>query len=197
MGPYVTFCFLELQPDIHAPIADAELTQLGMDQAADARNAWNAELVYNIPPPDKMYSSPLTRAMKTHEITFRDIITPKHRPVVAELCREENGVHTCDKRRSRSYIHQTFPSFEIEKGFTEQDELWSPDIRESSEQVMHRTKQVMDTIFDQDQEHSVIAITAHGGFIRAFMRVLDRPTGTMPTGGVLPVLVKSTVLPLN
>ncbi|KAF8340817.1 histidine phosphatase superfamily [Amanita rubescens] len=173
---------------------DAELTPLGIAQANDARSAWKKELAFDAPLPDKMYCSPLTRASRTHQITFQDVI-PSRKTLVVEFCREENGVHTCDKRRSRTYIHQTFPLFEIEEGFTEDDELWSPDTREIFDQVMHRAKCVLDAIFNED--HYVVAITAHGGFIRAFMRVLNRVTGTIPTGGVLPVLVKATRIALN
>ncbi|KAF8693835.1 hypothetical protein AX14_002251 [Amanita brunnescens Koide BX004] len=175
---------------------DAELTPLGIDQAADARSAWKEELAFDAPLPDKMYCSPLTRALRTHQITYQDHIPPG-RPVVIEFCREENGVHTCDKRRSRTYIHQTFPLFETEVGFTEDDELWSPDARESLEHVMHRANCVLNYIFNDGHAHYVVAITAHGGFIRAFMRVLNRVTGTIPTGGILPVLVKATTSALD
>jgi len=192
MGTYVILhaLFRNQSANVFFVAADAELTPLGIAQAADARSAWKKELAFDAPLPDKMYSSPLTRALRTHQITFQDVI-PSKKTLVVELCREENGVHTCDKRRSRTYIHQTFPLFEIEEGFTEDDELWSPDTRETLNKVMHRAKYVLDAIFKEDREHYVVAITAHGGFIRGFMRVLNRVTGTIPTGGVLPVLVKS------
>ena len=66
-------------------------------------------------------------------------------------CREENGVHTCDKRRTRSYIETTFPKMIIEKGFTEEDVLWDPDVRETKKQVTERAKLVLDVIFEHDE----------------------------------------------
>ncbi|KAK2464592.1 hypothetical protein APHAL10511_003381 [Amanita phalloides] len=178
---------------------DAELTQLGLDQARGARDAWRAERAFGIPLPDRMYCSPLTRALRTHEITFGDAI-PARKTLVLEMCREENGVHTCDKRRTRTYIHEMFPLYEIEQGLTEEDELWSPDVRESTNELVVRARRVLDTVFGDAEKEGpgVVAITAHAGFIRAFMRALGRVTGDLHTGGVLPVVVKSsTVRALN
>ena len=61
--------------------ADPELTQLGISQASHAHDAWKEELAFRIPLPDKMYCSPLTRAIKTNEITFRGIIPERERSV--------------------------------------------------------------------------------------------------------------------
>lgn len=66
-------------------------------------------------------------------------------------CREQGGVHTCDKRRTRSYIEKRFPKVIIEKGFTEEDVFWDPDVRETTEQVIERTKMVLDVIFEHDE----------------------------------------------
>ena len=65
-------------------VADAELTPLGMDQAADAQSAWKEELAFDAPLPDKMYCSPLTRALRTHQITYQDHI-PAGKTVVVEV----------------------------------------------------------------------------------------------------------------
>ena len=66
-------------------------------------------------------------------------------------CREEYGEHTCDKRRSRTFIHSAFPQFEIEDGLTEEDELWTP-TRELEEHLAIRAKAILDRIFDADVE---------------------------------------------
>jgi len=180
---------------------DPELTQLGISQATCAHDAWKEELAFRIPLPDKMYCSPLTRAIRTHEIIFRGIVPESEKSarktVVTELCREHNGVHTCDKRRSRSYIKEAFPWVEIEEALTEEDQLWSASQRELPAEIQQRAKKILDTIFETDVDHAIIAITAHGGFVRAFMMVLNQVTSDIPTGGVLPVLVKSSVSALN
>jgi hypothetical protein len=69
-------------------------------------------------------------------------------------CREEYGEHTCDKRSSRTIIHATYPQFEIEDGFTEEDELWTS-MRESEEHIAIRAKAILDGIFDVDVEQCV------------------------------------------
>jgi hypothetical protein len=65
-------------------------------------------------------------------------------------CREENGVHTCDKRSSRSDIQAYKPHFSIEAGLTEEDLLWHPTIRETKPEVAERARKVLDFIFKSD-----------------------------------------------
>jgi len=57
-------------------------------------------------------------------------------------------VHTCDKRRTRSWIHERFPDFDFETGFTEEDLLWDPDVRETEANVVERARRVLDCIFE-------------------------------------------------
>ena len=59
-------------------------------------------------------------------------------------------MHTCDKRRTRTYIATSYPHFIIEDGFTELDELWSPTIRESKARVAERARKVLDLVFQND-----------------------------------------------
>ncbi|TFK38871.1 phosphoglycerate mutase-like protein [Crucibulum laeve] len=172
---------------------DPLLTPVGEQQAVDAQVAWKVELPFGIPLPDKLYSSPLTRALKTCEITFDGIIPsndPERTVTVVENCREENGVHTCDKRKSRTYIASAFPTFRIEDGFTEEDELWNPEIRETKPHLAERAKQVLDTIFERETSAQNISITAHGGIINGFLVSISRSEYALPTGGVLPVVIQ-------
>ncbi|KAJ7665583.1 histidine phosphatase superfamily [Mycena rosella] len=170
---------------------DAELTTVGKDQAAAVNKLWKDEAVFGIPPPQKAYCSPMTRAMQTNVITFAGISS--ERTVVLEVnCREEYGEHTCDKRNTRTYITDTFPQFDIETGFTEDDELWTAESRETGEHAAARAQQVLDRIFREDTDVTFLSITAHGGIINGFLRALGRPKYPLPTGGILPVVVKAT-----
>jgi broad specificity phosphatase PhoE len=63
-----------------------------------------------------------------------------------------NGVHTCDKRRTRSEISDEFPEYVFEDGFTEDDLLWKPDYRETHADVERRVTSVLDKIFRDDDE---------------------------------------------
>ena len=59
-------------------------------------------------------------------------------------------MHTCDKRNTRTYIATSYPHLTIEEGFTELDELWDPNIRESKAQVAERARKVLDLVFKND-----------------------------------------------
>lgn len=67
-------------------------------------------------------------------------------------CREQYGIHTCDKRRPLSYLRNAFPNFDIEEGFTEEDELYESDVRESEDHIVERARSVLDHIFKNDRE---------------------------------------------
>jgi broad specificity phosphatase PhoE len=170
---------------------DPDLTDTGKDQAAMAHTSWIEELAFGLPLPEKLYCSPMTRALQTHAITFNGIIDKSYKTVVLENCREEYGEHTCDKRKSRSLIQSAFPDVKLEDTFTEEDQLWTPE-REPEEHVISRAKNVLDRIFTIDTEQ-FISITAHGGIINAFLRVIGRQHYGLLTGGLLPVVIKSTV----
>ncbi|KAJ7123981.1 histidine phosphatase superfamily [Mycena crocata] len=169
---------------------DPELTEIGKAQAGDANKVWTEELSAGIPLPEKLYCSPMTRAMQTNAITFAGVSSA--RPVVVENCREEYGEHTCDKRNTRTYIHDTFPQFDIEHGFTEEDELWEAETRETKAHAAARARTVLDRIFQDDAEVTFVSITAHSGIINGFLTSLGRARYPLPTGGVIPVIIKAT-----
>ncbi|KAG2073636.1 phosphoglycerate mutase [Suillus decipiens] len=151
---------------------DPELTTLGKEQAKAAHHAWKQERKFNIPIPGKLYCSPLTRAIHTNKITFDSIIPESQRTMIIEDLRETNGVHTCDKRRTRTYIEQTFPEFDIEEGFIEEDTLWDPEVRETHAEMDARMRRMLDMIFDKDQEQC-----------DAVLRVMNHRQYILPTGG--------------
>ncbi|KAI5888873.1 phosphoglycerate mutase-like protein [Schizophyllum commune H4-8] len=170
---------------------DPELTPLGKNQARDVNAMWKQEIQTGMPLPYFLYSSPFTRALHTLRITFGDFLCQTPRPLVLENCREVSGVHTCDKRRTRSYIASAFPEVDIEDGFTEEDEYYDDDVREPPESVVARARAVLVRIFE-DREREFISITAHGGWINAFLTAVGRAHFALPTGGVLPLIVKCT-----
>jgi broad specificity phosphatase PhoE len=58
---------------------------LGKDQAKAAHDAWKRECDFDIPLPEKLYSSPLTRAIHTNKITFDSIIPKSQRTMIIEV----------------------------------------------------------------------------------------------------------------
>jgi hypothetical protein len=115
-----------------------------------------------------------------------------HAPVtILENCREGYGMFTSDKRKTRTYIATSFPHFIIEDGFSELDELWDPTVRETEKQVAERARKVLDVVFLNDIDAQFISITTHGKFINGFLRAIGRSYFHIPTGGCMPVVVKS------
>ena len=145
------------------------MTSFGIEQARVLQDMWKTEASYGLSPPQKLYCSPLTRALHTCDIMLDGVFQSGHAPVtvveasnnilclrhkinclIFQNCREVNGVHTCDKRKTRTYIAASYPHFIIEDGFTELDELWSPTVRESEAQVTERARKVLDVVFQND-----------------------------------------------
>ncbi|KAI5120262.1 hypothetical protein M0805_004598 [Coniferiporia weirii] len=172
---------------------DPLLTALGEDQARDVQAVWKQEIDADVPLPDKLYCSPMTRALQTCRLTFSGVIDfAERKPLILENCREVYGVHSCDQRRSLSYLHESFPEFDIEEGFTEEDELHDPKVREEQAHVAERVRLVLDYIFERDEE-LVISITAHSGFINGLVEITNHDPVALTTGGVLPMVVKCTI----
>jgi broad specificity phosphatase PhoE len=153
--------------------ADALLTPIGEAQARKANVFWK-HLVesQNIPMPQSYYTSPLLRCMATAKITFSGLSLPPDRPfkpLIKELIREAIGAHTCDRRSSRSVIHNHYPDWPIEDGFAEEDPLWDAELRESDQAMDRRLREGLDEIFGSDK-NSWISISSHSGAIGSILR---------------------------
>ena len=172
---------------------DAHLTPLGRHQAKTVSKFWqNLISSQKMPLPQTYYSSPLTRAMQTAQLTFSGLPLPPSqifRPVVKEFLREGYGIQSCDSRPTKSYIKTNFPDFRIEDSFTENDELHSPTRRESLRRHDRRVRALLDDVFAHD-ESTYISMTSHSGTIEAMLRVVGHSVLSLPPGGVVPVLVK-------
>lgn len=153
--------------------ADARLTPVGIDQALKAHDFWSSMLqTQKIPAPESYYASPLTRCLQTAFYTFSNISLPADRPfapVIKELFRENIGVHTCDRRSTKSEIHEMYPGWEFEKGFAEDDPFWDPVVREPAEAQDVRSKIVLDDVFTND-ENTFISVSSHSGEITSILR---------------------------
>ncbi|KAK0255797.1 putative aminophospholipid-translocase [Friedmanniomyces endolithicus] len=173
---------------------DADLTPNGIKQALIAHDFWAHEIaVQKIPYPQSYYTSPLTRCLKTANYTFAGLEFPKYYPfvpTVRELLREGISIHTCDHRRSRTYIHNLFPTWNIDPSLTEYDQIWNVVTAETNAAQDARSKIVLDSIFSSD-DHTWISITSHSGEIGSILRVLGHQSFSLSTGAVIPVLVKA------
>ncbi|KAI5952894.1 PMU3 [Candida jiufengensis] len=145
--------------------------------------------------PKKFYVSPLSRAIDTLYHTWNKIVDLKsNNPLIQENWRETMGVHTCDKRSSRSIIDEKFISkgFKIEDSLTEEDELYQDDYRETIDEQAFRMYNELQNVFsDTSKNEDVILITSHSGSIRAQLMVLGHRSFAVQTGGMIPVFVKA------
>lgn len=176
--------------------ADADLTASGIQQANIANAFWKSRIaLQKIPFPQSYYTSPLTRCLRTANITFSDLDTPYYygfEPTVKEFFREGISTHTCDRRGTKSKIHSRFPTYDFEAGFTENDELWNSTYAETSSAQDIRSKTVLDSVF-KDDDHTWISVTSHSGEIASLLRVLGHRSFSLSTGAIIPVLVKADV----
>ena len=178
--------------------ADAHLTEKGEGQAKEAGEfvgaQWERE---KMPAPQRYFVSPMYRCLQTAELTYGGLEIPEggavFRPMVKELLRETMGEHTCDRRSTRSFIHGKFPAWPIEEGFTEEDDLWEKEHRETCKEHDARTTELMEELFEMMSEREVfVSLTSHSGAIASHLRVLGHREFRLPTGGMIPVLVKAT-----
>ncbi|CZT23765.1 related to GPI anchored protein [Ramularia collo-cygni] len=179
---------------------DAKLTSDGVLQAQIAHDVWKKELeVQRIPYPQSYYTSPLARCLATANITFAGLDLPVYYPfvpTVKELLRESISIHTCDHRGNRSAIESQYPSYVIEDGFNEYDELWNGVTAESESAHEKRMLRFLDDIFAKD-DHTWISLTSHSGTIRTILDVVGHQPFSLTTGAVIPVLVKADFIPAS
>lgn len=170
---------------------DAKLTDLGISQAKENGELWKSQLENGAPLPTKFYVSPLLRSIDTLFHTWRDIEIP--RPIVIENVRETIGVHLCHERTTKSALESKYTDLDFEEGFTEDDLLAQKysTVREQLHQQFLRVDGVLQKIFDEDED-SIISITSHAGTIRGFITVIGHRKFTIPTGGMIPIVVKGT-----
>lgn len=111
---------------------------------------------------------------------------------LADRCqgvREVIGEHTCDKRRTRTYIEQKYPTFSVDPGLAEEDPWWRPDHRETDAEQELRLRQFLDDMFGSD-DATYISVTAHSGAIRNMLKILGHREFALETGAVIPVVVE-------
>jgi broad specificity phosphatase PhoE len=153
--------------------SDALLTPTGAGQAIKANTFWASQITsQHIPLPQSYYASPLLRCLATASLTFTGLSLPEDRPfipLIKEGFREANGVHTCDRRSSKSVIAAQYPTWRFEDGFEEEDVLWKADLRESNAAQDQRSYAVMSDVFATDK-NTWISISSHSGQIASALR---------------------------
>ncbi|KAF1931284.1 phosphoglycerate mutase family protein [Didymella exigua CBS 183.55] len=173
--------------------ADAHLTPVGEQQAQDVNALWAEKLTQGLPPPETYYVSPLTRTIQTADLSFRGLNLPAgkdYTPYIVELLREALGVHTCDRRSTKTALERAFPHLNFERGFSENDALWEADYREPRRARKYRLATFLDRVFAQD-ENVFLSLTSHSGAIASILEAVGHRPFALETGGVIPVFLRA------
>jgi hypothetical protein len=107
--------------------------------------------------------------------------------------RETNGVHTCDRRSPSTVIEADFPSYILSPSLPATDVSWTPDVRETHDQHVIREHEFLENVW-QDDRREFLSFTAHSGTIAALLGAVGHRAYALPTGGVIPVVVKGEKL---
>lgn len=186
-------CYWSLREgDENTTWADARLTPVGVEQARTAHDAWKTQLARKAPAPQSYYVSPLNRCLATANLTFAGLGVPHtepFQPVIKELLRETIGLHTCDRRSSRSAIAAEYPTYRFEAGFAEDDPLYEADLRESNTARDARLRELLFDVLGHDRS-TFLSLTAHSGAITSILKVVGHREFALQTGGVIPVLLR-------
>jgi broad specificity phosphatase PhoE len=176
---------------------DAHLTDTGVAQAQQLGQAWQHQIspAVGTPTPQSYYTSPLNRCCATAYYTFANLSLPLGTPfipTVKENLRELIGVVTEDERSNATYIASQFPSYQFEEGFTEDDELWQPDVLELPWQLDARMTGLLEDVWQSDKS-TWISFTSHQLATASMLRVIGHQSFTLGTAGMLPVLIESVI----
>ncbi|KAI5208156.1 phosphoglycerate mutase family protein [Aureobasidium subglaciale] len=180
--------------DEHANWADAHLTPIGKQQALDVNSFWRSALSQaKVPAPEIYYTSPFYRCLQTSWLSFHDLELPASRPfkpIVVEGLRETNGVHTCDRRGPSSIIRSDFPSYVLDPELPETDTSWTPDYREKPTEHILREHIFLEKVWKERSGAQWLSFTAHSGTCAAILGAVGHRRFGLPTGGVVPVVVR-------
>ncbi|KAK0621029.1 histidine phosphatase superfamily [Immersiella caudata] len=189
-----------LDGDGHTTWADAHLTPKGIEDALAMKTFWETSSSnLKLPLARHHYASPLTRCLQTCSMAFTNLaVAPgvenlPFKPIIKEMIRERLGIHTCDRRSPRSAITTNFPEFTIEDGFSEEDKLWVPDVRETLAEHAVRIEAFLEYLFGNDEEQ-IVSVTAHSGSILALWQVIGHEEVRVVPGGIVPVLIKAELV---
>ncbi|KAK4140056.1 histidine phosphatase superfamily [Dichotomopilus funicola] len=164
-----------LETDGEVSWVDAKLTEDGISLARHLGQLWVewADTV-GVPLPRTLYTSPLARCLETTRLVYAPVVAKHERifqPLVKELLRERLTDHTCDKRSTRQWISENYPTCVLDQDFEMEDPLWQADRSETNEEHVTRKRRLLEDIFAND-DATFVSLTTHS--LRALL-VLLRP----------------------
>lgn len=145
-------------------ILDAPLTEKGRQQALALRTPLVSLQ------PQLAVVSPNCRTLQTCVLATAALASI---PLMAhEDCREECGVHLCDRRRSAALQAAEFPQVDFSLLDHDEDPLFNPDQRETKVQVGERVYRFMEWL-EGRPEDNVVVFSHSGWLLTMFNGVVD------------------------
>ena len=150
-----------------------------------------------VPLPESIYTSPLSRCLETCRIVFEPVLSSagqEFQPRVKEGLRERVTDHTCDRRRTKSWIKSSYPHYVLDNDLIENDELWTGDKWETDAEHEARKQGVLEDIWSHE-DSSFVALVTHSYAISAILGVVGLPAFRVKEGNCVAILVKGEKLP--
>lgn len=116
------------------------------------------------------------------------------RPQIKEKLRERMTQHTCDFRRPAAWIRQTWPAYELEEGFDEEDQFGKDGRVETDDEHTARKQAALEDIFEADAGE-FLSLTVHSYAIRAIQDACRARMVKTREGTSLALLVRGERLP--
>lgn len=175
---------------------DSFLTPAGEQQARDLSKLWETLTTEdNVPFPQSFYTSPMARCLQTTELAFAPL-RPPFRATVKEALRERYTLHTCDKRRPRSWVEANWgpKGYLVEReGFPEEDQMQALGRPETEDEHTARKQRALEDIFEAD-EGEFISLSIHSIAIRAVQAACKAEVFRVREGSSIAMLVKGEKL---
>ncbi|CAM6121506.1 unnamed protein product [Calypogeia fissa] len=165
---------------------DASLTPKGWQQVGALQKYLKSSGILDSV--ELVVSSPLTRTLQTATGAFggEDIVNGEtHKPlmvegvgkaprkaissagalpfVAVEWCREQIGIHPCDKRQPISVYRTLFPAVDFSEVEHDDDVLWKADVRETDDELYARARKFVQWLLKRKEKE--IAVVSHSSFL--------------------------------
>lgn len=147
---------------------------------------------HGAPLPQTIYTSPLARCLQTTNYAFRSLMESHGQafhPIVKEKIRERFTVHTCDKRRPRSWIEKMYPDYRPEESLAEADPYGDRDYPEEDDEHKARKQAALEEVFSSD-ENEFIELTMHSYAIRSTLMACNARHFRVREGSSIAILVR-------
>lgn len=102
------------------------------------------------------------RALQTGVLVFEHL-TGKVPFICHEMIREENGVHLCDKRRTKTRQMHEFPMVDFSLLESEEDTMFLADRRETKVEVASRIYNFLDWLESRPEKH--VGVASHSAWL--------------------------------